>query len=218
MRSLLSSNDPLENLEPRKSRGLSSPQCRPACKSDRLALHSHRRPRARTIFPRKPSWPSVLPLPKHLTAAAMLTTPDCVDEIGPTLQSERNSQRFPSGNSGGGRDSKAQEERGGNESRLSSRQGGGAGEGRLQGAPWRCSRQSFVPVFRGSGSTVQPPSGKICPSWKMRSCWRCSNYFIPFYLFDSVSVLRTIILINCESTQENTTSRKSALTTTFPAL
>lgn len=119
---------------------------------------------------------------------------------------------FPSGNGGGGRDSKAQEERGGNQSRLSSRQEGGQGR-----ADSRVPRGG-VPVspsccvgacVRGSGSTVQPPSGKICPSWKVRSCWRCSNYFIPFYLFDSTSVLRTIILINCESTQENTKSRRS---------
>lgn len=41
----------------------------------------------------------------------MLTTPDCVDEIGPTLQSERNSQgSHPE--MAEGRDSKAQEGKG----------------------------------------------------------------------------------------------------------
>lgn len=58
-----------------------------------------------------------------------------------------------------GRDSKAQEERGGNESRLRAGKEG-AGGGQTAGCPVAVFRQSFVPVFRGSGSTVQPPSGK----------------------------------------------------------
>ena len=32
---------------------------------------------------------------EHLTAAAMLTIPDCVDEIGPMLQLGKNLQRVP---------------------------------------------------------------------------------------------------------------------------
>lgn len=39
----------------------------------------------------------VLPLLRHLTAAAMLTVPDCVDEIGPSVQLPGKEKRVPPG-------------------------------------------------------------------------------------------------------------------------
>ena len=230
MRSLLSSNDPLVNLELRKSRGLSSPQCRPTRRSARLALRSHRRPRGRTISPRKPSWPSVLPLPRRLTAAAMLTTPDCVDEIGPTRQRGRNLQRVPirKWRGVGGRDSKAQEERGGNQSRLWSPQRPGGG-GRTAGCPVAvfpsvspsCCVGACASWFRFDSSASFREKLPFLENAVLLAMLQLFYSFL-FNLFDSASVLRTVILINCEYPGEYEKQKiwriSPAVTTTFPAL
>lgn len=73
------------------------------------------------------------------------------------------------------------------------RAGKEGGQGSNFRVPRGRSRQSFVPVFRGFRVDSSTSFRENLPSWKITFCWRCSNYFIPFYLFDSVSVLRTII-------------------------
>lgn len=93
-KSLLNSNNPLENLEPRKSRRLSSPHFRPVPRWCWLALLQKEILR-HSCFSPKSRQPLVLPLLRYRTTAAMLAIPDCVDKTGPTLQLGRNCKRVP---------------------------------------------------------------------------------------------------------------------------
>ena len=115
----------------------------------------------------------------------------------------------------GGRDSKAQEERGGNQSRLWSLQRPGGG-GRTAGCPVAvfpsvspsCCVGDCASRFRFHSSTSFRENLPFLENAVLLAMLQLFYSFL-FNLFDSASILRTVILINCESTQENTKSRKS---------
>ena len=141
----------------------------------------------------------------------MLTTPDCVDEIGPTSKvKEIYKGSHPEMAEGDGIRKPKRKGAGTKVDFRAGKKAGGRG-GLTAGCP--------VAVF--------PSVLRSCVSWFRVDSSTSFRENLPFlenavllamlqlfysFLFDSASVLRTIILINCESTQENTKSRKSALT------
>lgn len=158
--SLFPSNDPLgKNSEPIGAGGFSSPR------AEESGLHSvhQETPRHSSFPPQTHTAPGVLPLPRHLAAAAMLAIPDCAAEIGPPLPRGRNVLKgFPSGIG-----------RAGEEIRRN-RIGFGAKWGRaLDGVPrggvplsLPCGPGLHVPRFRQEGVNVLK---EICSSRRTRS-------------------------------------------------
>lgn len=116
--------------------------------------------------------PLVLPLPRYLAAAAMLTVPDCADEIGPGFQLHRNMKKVPLGNWQRGEGVERSRE---------------AGRDDLASVPsWRGSPRT---ALRGSGSKAYQPAGGKNGFVKNAVIIRS---FL-FLIFGPANMLRTII-------------------------
>lgn len=146
-----------------------------------------------SYFPCKPRRSLALPLLRTLTATAMLTIPDCVDEIGPPLQRGRMLQKVPIRKLWRGKRFEGARGKG-----LEPKAFKPAGAGAWRGALWQCSRQSSV--LRRTQSFVVPVRQlnhlQGNPPFLENTVLLAILHFIPFYfflLFDFASVLKAII-------------------------
>lgn len=147
IRSLCNSKTLGRTQSPERAGG---PQCRPVPRRFRRQQETLRQ----TSFPRKPRQFIALPLPRHLTAAAMLTIPDGVDEIAPTLQFERDFERVPFRNWQRGKGLEAARGKGREPKQAFLPTGEGAGRLCLVAVLRSVLRAAQDRVFRGSGTTA----------------------------------------------------------------